>query len=70
MIDRRAEELKKRIEELEVKTETVEAWIRNLPEGEERNVIEMRYIDGMTQKEIAEDMLKRNYPIIILPNLM
>ena len=54
VIDRRAEELKKRIEELEVKTETVEAWIRNLPEGEERNVIEMRYIDGMTQKEIAE----------------
>lgn len=54
VIDQRAKELRARINELETKTLTVENWIQDLPEGEERNVIEMRYIDGMTQKEIAE----------------
>lgn len=56
VIDRRAKIIKERIEELEKETEAAEIWIHTLPEGEERNIIEMRYIDGMTQADIAEAM--------------
>lgn len=58
VVDRRAKELRSRIAELEEDTEKVELWINTLPEGEERNVIEMYYIDDMTQKEIAEALGK------------
>ena len=53
---RKSKSIKERIEELEKETEAAEIWIHNLPEGEERNIIEMRYIDGMTQADIAEAM--------------
>ena len=56
VIDRRAKIIKERIEELEKETEAAEIWIHTLPEGEERNIVEMRYIDGMTQADIAEKM--------------
>lgn len=56
VIERRAKKLRQRIEELEVETEAIEDWISNIPEGEERNVLEMRYIDGKTQIEIAEEL--------------
>lgn len=56
VIDRRAKSIKERIEELEKETEAAEIWIHTLSEGEERNIIEMRYIDGMTQADIAEAM--------------
>ncbi|MCB6992910.1 hypothetical protein LI177_05345 [bacterium 210820-DFI.6.37] len=56
VVERRAKELKNRIAELEEDTEKVELWINSLPEGEERNLIEMYYIDGMTQREIAKEL--------------
>lgn len=56
VIERRAKELRERIAVLEVETETVEQWINKLPEGEMRNILEMRYLDGKTQTEIAEEL--------------
>ena len=56
VIDRRAKELRERIEVLEHETEKVEKWINGLPEGEERNILELRYLDGKTQTEIAEEL--------------
>lgn len=56
VIERRAKELRERIEELELETEAVEQWIKELPEGEDRNILELRYLDGKTQTEIAEEL--------------
>lgn len=56
VIERRAKELRERIDELEMETEAVEQWINELPEGEDRNILEMRYLDGKTQTEIAAEL--------------
>lgn len=56
VIERRAKELRERIKELELETEAVEQWINELPEGEDRNILELRYLDGKTQTEIAEEL--------------
>lgn len=55
-VDRRAAELKERILELERSIEKTEQWITSLPEGDERNILELRFVDGMTHKSIAVHM--------------
>ncbi len=40
--------------ELEKKIQEVEAFIARLPEGMDKQIFEMVYLDGMTQREVGE----------------
>ena len=40
--------------ELEKKIKEVEAFIARLPEGMDKQIFEMVYLDGMTQREVGE----------------
>ena len=44
----------KKIDMLERECEEVESWIEDIPDSLTRRIFRMRYIDNMTQKQIAE----------------
>ena len=53
-LKRRIREKEKKKDELTKQNEDVEKYIENIPEGIAKSIFEMVYLDGMTQKEVAE----------------
>lgn len=50
---KRKERWEKRIEQLRAEIDEVEAWIEAIPDGVTRRCFRMRYIDGMSLRQIA-----------------
>lgn len=50
----RIREKEKRIEQLTQENSEVERYIENMPEGTEKDIFEMIFLDGMKQREVAE----------------
>lgn len=52
-IEKRIAEKKRRRRILRIKVRAAEKFIEDMPEGIEKDVLEMLYLDGMTQREVA-----------------
>ena len=52
----RIREKEKRIEQLTQENEKVEKYIASMPGGTGKEIIEMIFLDGMTQKEVGESV--------------
>ena len=55
-LERRILEKEKRKKQLEADIDAVEEFIGNLPEGMEKDIFEMVYLDGMTQEEVGKSL--------------
>ena len=55
-LERRILEKEKRKKQLEADIDAVEEFIGNLPEGMEKDIFEMVYLDGMTQEDVGKSL--------------
>lgn len=55
-LERRILEKEKRKRQLEADIDAVEEFIGNLPEGMEKDIFEMVYLDGMTQEDVGKSL--------------
>ena len=55
-LERRILEKEKRKKQLEADIDAVEDFIGNLPEGMEKDIFEMVYLDGMTQEDVGKSL--------------
>lgn len=53
-LKRRIREKEKRRDELQCRIKSVECFIAAMPEGMDKEIFEMIFLDGMTQKEVGE----------------
>lgn len=53
-IDREIVRKRARKRQIESEMEEVKGFIENMPEGEDRQVFELYYLEGMKQREVAE----------------
>lgn len=54
--DRKKNRLKNKIHALRVECEEIEAFVENISNGEQRRIIRMIYINGMTQQAVSLKM--------------
>ena len=55
-LERRILEKEKRKKQLEADIDAVEEFLGNLPEGMEKDIFEMVYLDGMTQEDVGKSL--------------
>lgn len=53
---RRRERWRSRIEKLQAEVDEVEAWIEEIPDGVTRRCFRMVYVDGLTQRRVAQKL--------------